>query len=92
MYKYSHFATPNVSNHSTDRIFKLTPREINRRNNLFLNNKLHAVQDAGMWYLRFEDGVLPEALKQRFTSFSMLMKYLTTYFDMRGIDISEVIS
>lgn len=91
-YAYSHYATPNVANHSTDRILALKPRETNRRNNLFLNNKLHAIQDAGMWYLKFESGELPELLKQRFTSFNVLIKYLTTYFDMRGIDIKEIIS
>ena len=92
MYAYSHFVTPNVANHSTDRIIALKPRDDKRGTALFAKNKLHAVQDAGLWYLKFESGELPEPLKQRFTSFNVLIKYLTNYFNMRGIDIEEVIS
>lgn len=91
-YAYSHFATKNVDNHATDRIIELTPRITNRGTKLFTDNRLHAVQDAGMWQLKFEKGELPERLKQRFTGFNTLMKYLTIYFDTRGFDIKEVIS
>lgn len=91
-YAYSHFATPNVANHSTDRIIKLTPRSINRGTKLFDNNELHATQEAGMWKLTLDKGELPERLKQRFTGFNTLIKYLTIYFDTRGIDVKEVIS
>jgi len=38
-------------------------------------NPLHAKRDdqAGLWYLHYENGILPEPLKQRFTSFKALL-------------------
>lgn len=55
-------------------------------------NKLFAKRDdqAGLWYFQYERGVLPEPLKQRFTSFKILHKYAEEYFNKRNIRIAEV--
>lgn len=100
VFAYSHFATPNVANVSTDRVFKLKPGPNPKdhagkvRKGIFnTETKLHAIQDAGLWYLKYEDqSAIPEKLNQRFTNFNMLLKYLTNYFELRGIEIEEVIS
>jgi len=53
------------------------------------DSRLHAIQDAGLWKLEYKRsngtgaGELPEALKQRFTNFNQLMKYVTAYFASR---------
>ena len=56
------------------------------------NNPLHAKRDdqAGLWYLQYEKGILPEPLKQKFTSFKALLKYSDDYFKKRDINIKEV--
>lgn len=55
-------------------------------------NPLHAKRDDtyGLWYLQYERGVLPEPLKQKFTSFKALLKHSGEYFAKRNIDIKEV--
>jgi hypothetical protein len=56
-------------------------------------NRIHAVQDeSGLWVLRYDSGSVPPALRQQFTSFSQLLKFLRSYFDKRNIDIKEIIS
>lgn len=100
MYAYSHYATPNVSNVSTDRVFVLKPGPNPKdhagkpRKTIFnTQTKLHAIQDSGLWYMKYEDqSSVPEVLKQRFTNFNVLLKFLTQYFKQRGIEIEEVIS
>ena len=62
--------------------------------NLFTgSNKLWAKRDdhAGLWYFQYERGVVPEALKQRFTSFKILQKFAEEYFLRRNIRIKEVL-
>lgn len=59
--------------------------------------ELHAIQDAGLWYLQYKNvegygNKLPEALKQRWTNFNQMYKWLTTYFAARNIKIEEVIA
>lgn len=56
-------------------------------------NKLHAIMDnrTSLWYLKYDMGVLPGALKQKFTSFSKLYKYVSDYYGRRGLKIVEVI-
>lgn len=56
------------------------------------NNPLHAKRDdqAGLWYLQYERGVLPEPLKHRYTSFKDLLKYAGVYFAKRNISIRAV--
>jgi hypothetical protein len=86
---------------STDRIFKLKVKEgfkaINAKTiwadpRLFNGeNRLHAIQDTGLWYLKYDCGALPEVLKQRFTNFNQLIKFTTNYFNMRNIEIEEIV-
>ena len=54
-------------------------------------NNLHAVYDDSqqLWYLKLERGAVPEALRQRFTSFSQLYKVCQTYFENKDIDVYE---
>lgn len=56
-------------------------------------NKLHAIQDPRtcMWSLKYEDGRLQEALKQKFTNFKTLLDFTREYFKKRNIEITEVI-
>lgn len=105
-YAYSHMAEKNVANVSTDRILKLKQRfdgvgrrTLNQTRLMTGEVELHAIQDAGLWYLSYKQkgsdqgaGQLPEQLKQRWTSFNQLMKYVRTYYDQRGVDIEEVIA
>lgn len=61
--------------------------------NLFTgSNKLHAKMDpqTSFWYLQYEKGIMPEPLKQRFTSFKVLFKFVEEYFRKRNIEIKEV--
>jgi hypothetical protein len=61
--------------------------------NLFTGtNKLHAKMDpqSTFWYFQYEKGILPEPLKQKFTSFKILMKHADEYFKKRNIEIKEV--
>ena len=55
-------------------------------------NALHAKLDvhSSMWYLQYECGVLPQALKQKFTNFSTLLKYVENYMKKRNLEIVEV--
>jgi len=98
-YAYSVEKMKNVANVSTDRILMLQPSDTPRRvtgmvdKRLFTgDNKLHAIQDAGLWFLRYEQGALPRPLQQRWTNFNQLMKFTTTYFNSRNVDVKEVIS
>lgn len=56
-------------------------------------NKLVANKDPQyqLWSLSYEHGIVPEALKQKFTSFKVLVKFATDYFDKRHITIKEII-
>jgi hypothetical protein len=57
-------------------------------------NKLHAKMDVttNFWYFQYDSGILPEPLKQRFTSFKMLLKHAEDYFKTRNLEIKQVIS
>lgn len=87
---------------SEDRILVLKPIEGKSTltsigtidNRLFKGeNKLHAILDPRtcMWTLKYEDGNLQEALKQKFTNFKTLMDYTRAYYLKRNIEITEVI-
>jgi len=56
-------------------------------------NNLHAIYDdiKGMWTLRYEVGGLPEALKQKFTTFSDCEDTVRRYFANRSVEIEKVI-
>lgn len=103
-YAYSHYAVKNVANVSTDRILKLTVLNTISNNrstmnmNKFKNTELHAIQEAGLWHVRFmtpegySAGELPEPLKQQWTNFNQLKKFLDTYFATRNIKIEEIVA
>lgn len=91
-----------ADNQSNDRILVLSKRDISKNtttdsglidNRLFTGgNKLHAVmQPNGLWALNYDAGIIPGALKQEFTSFTQVMKFLKQYFHKRNIEIKEVI-
>lgn len=90
-----------VTNHTGDRIFKLEQIDdkapesstglVDRR--LFKGgNRLHAVVDTEhcLWSLKYDDGLIPEALRQRFTTFGRLHKFAEEYFAKRNIKITEI--
>ena len=55
-------------------------------------NRVHAVMDTtGLWYLKYEIGGVPGALKQKFTKFSDLLRFAKNYYMKRNIEILEVI-
>lgn len=56
-------------------------------------NKLHAIKDPAtcFWYLKYESGIVPQPLKQHFTSFGALKKFAEHYFGKRNIVIDKVI-
>jgi hypothetical protein len=56
-------------------------------------NNLHATMDTSncIWYFKYENGGLPNELKQRFTSFNKLMDFAEIYFNKRNLKIVEVI-
>lgn len=61
-------------------------------NRLFTGeNKLHAIQDiTGLWALSYDAGLVPGPLRQKFTGFNKLYKFIEDYFKRRNIEIKEV--
>lgn len=99
-YSYSNFYERNTSNHSNDRILELTIKDKTKPKNsiglvdnrLFTGgNRLHAIQEVGLWRLKYDQGKLPRALDQRFTGFSQLLKVVKDYFELRNIEIKEIV-
>lgn len=87
---------------SEDRVLVIKPKEGKKPTSgtglvdsqLFLGgNQLHAIRDplTTLWYLKYERGVLPTPLKQRWTHFNSLLTYVTNYFNKRNLNITEVI-
>jgi hypothetical protein len=56
-------------------------------------NNLHAIMDKEtcLWSLKYDAGGIPYAMKQQFTSFSTLYKFVEAYLKKRNIEIEEVI-
>lgn len=56
-------------------------------------NALHAIQDpqVGLWYLKYDKGIIPEEFKQKFTNFNLLMDFVEEYFKKRNILIDKII-
>ena len=86
---------------STDRILVLQPMEGKKATTttglvdtrLFKGgNRLHAVRDktTSLWYMKYDEGILPDPLKQKFTSFKSLADYARAYFEKRNIQIVEI--
>lgn len=91
-----------ADNQLNDRVLVLKKRDAAKNtttdtglidNRLFTGgNKLHAVmQPNGLWALNYDFGILPPPLRQEFTSFTQVMKFLKQYFHKRNIEIKEVI-
>lgn len=54
-------------------------------------NTLNAIMgEDGLWYCKFEQGLLPEPLKVKFTSISKLLTHVKGYYEKRNIEIVEV--
>lgn len=56
-------------------------------------NQLHAVFEGHtcLWYLKFEKGALPGALKdKRYTSFKKAVQAAENYFGRRGLEIVKI--
>lgn len=54
-------------------------------------NSLKAIQDeTSLWGFKFDKGILPEPLKQRFTTVTKAVAFAKTYFAKRNIDLIEV--
>jgi hypothetical protein len=54
-------------------------------------NRLHAVYDEQeqLWYLKYEQGKVPQALDMKYTSFSALVKHAKPYFANRNIELID---
>lgn len=107
-FAYSVFKERNVANVKTERVFKLSPMNdmvmMSRKRTTFNahmfqgDKQLHAIQDAGLWYLAYKSsdgtgaGNLPEPLKQRWTSFNQLLKFIIPYFESRGVKVDEIVA
>lgn len=88
-------------NRKTDVILVLRPKDGQGKSSaglldpdLFVGkNTLHAKMDTQtcLWSLNYDKGILPQALKQRFTSFDLLMQHVTRYMAGRNVEIVEVI-
>ena len=57
------------------------------------DNRLRAIIDKRtmLWSLRQDHGLLPPPLKQQWTSFTGLMKYITDYYKKRNVNVTGVI-
>lgn len=87
--------------HSDDRVIELTPVDGKKPLSgtgitdarLFTGeNKLHAVRDeTGLWSLKYEQGSIPEVLKQRFTNFNALKDFAERYYKRRNILVKEIV-
>lgn len=57
------------------------------------DNSIHALMDpeTTLWAFRYDNNsILPEPLRQKFTSFSAAKKFATNYFKTRNVEIKEV--
>lgn len=56
-------------------------------------NRLHCIKDPQTchWYFKYDQGILPQPLKDRFTSFKAAMRHAELYFRNRNLRIKEVI-
>jgi hypothetical protein len=54
-------------------------------------NKLHAIQENGLWYLKYEQGGLQSALKQKWVSFNSMLNDVKTFYARRNIEVKEII-
>ncbi len=54
---------------------------------------LHIVMDSQttLWSFKYDRGILPEPLRNKFTSFSTAKKFAEEYFGRRNLQITKVI-
>lgn len=95
--------TPNTTKmKSNDRVFVLEKVEGTQGkstsgmidNRLFDGgNKLHAKLDphSMLWSVNMDKGLVPQVLKQQWTSFPKLKDYVTSYYANRGVRVKEII-
>lgn len=87
--------------HSFDRVIVIKPMEglkvlsaqgsVDAR--LFTgDNRLHAVYDvnSGLWYMKYDNGILPAALQGRFIMLQELLDFVRAYYQKRNVEIVEV--
>lgn len=95
---------PETNHRATDRVLKLEKDKegVSVKNSsgivdnrLFTGEQtLHLKMDpmSSLWNFQYgQNGLLPEALKGRFTSFSKGLEHAELYFKKRNVKVSEVI-
>lgn len=55
------------------------------------NYKITQCEITNLWIFKQNYGVLPEKLKQRFTSYSQIMKFAHDYFGRRNLKIEKIL-
>jgi len=55
-------------------------------------NRVHAIMDPQtcLWEIKYDKGIVPPIMKQRFTSYPKLMAFLELYFRKRGLEVEKV--
>lgn len=54
-------------------------------------NSIRALMgETGLWYFKYESGILPDALKVQFTSINKLIAFAKDYFSKRNLEVVEV--
>lgn len=88
-------------NRADDRIFVLKPIEGkfsisasgNTDTSLFKgDNNLHArMNEYSNWYLAYDKGAVPPMLKQQWTSFTKLERFVKEYYLKRNVEVVKII-
>lgn len=83
----------------TDRILVLERIDPKNKNNGMVDprvfsgeNNLHVIMDlvTGLWTFKYERGIVPGALRERFTSFLQAYNFADNYLKTKNIKIVEV--
>jgi hypothetical protein len=55
-------------------------------------NSVHIVRDNQTcnWYIRYDQGIMPQPLRGMFTSFPKALKHAENYFQKRNMKIKEI--
>jgi len=56
-------------------------------------NKLHCIRGPhdNLWRFKFDNGIVPEPLKAKWTTFQRAYEFATEYFAKRNLEIKEVV-
>lgn len=83
---------------SNDRILILEKIDKEKKNHSLVDpktlegkNPLHIYMEQGMWYFRYEHGLVPGPLRDRYTSFKVAKDAAEAYFLNNNIRIVDVI-